>query len=56
MRGVGYGRADFRVSDNGDVYFLEMNPNCAIFYPPEEHANALQDADFILKNEVSFSC
>jgi len=57
MQGVAYGRADFRISNNGEVYFLEMNPNCGLFYTsPEDNSYSVQDADFILKNEVSFSC
>lgn len=30
----------------GKVYFLEINPNCGVFYPPEEMDGAC--ADFIL--------
>eukprot|EP00758_Cryptobia_borreli_P004163 Tbor_TRINITY_DN4218_c0_g1::TRINITY_DN4218_c0_g1_i1::g.23918::m.23918/K01921/ddl; D-alanine-D-alanine ligase len=34
MNGVGYGRCDFRVDDNGNVYFLEINSNCGMLYDP----------------------
>jgi len=39
LQGVGYGRVDFRIDEKqpggtGDVYFLEINPNCGMFYPP----------------------
>ncbi|MFM7646140.1 MAG: ATP-grasp domain-containing protein [Sphingomonadales bacterium] len=29
---IGYGRLDFRVNKNGEVYFLEMNLTCSVFY------------------------
>lgn len=29
---IGYGRLDFRVNKGGDVYFLEMNLTCSVFY------------------------
>lgn len=29
---VGYGRLDFRVDAKGDVYFLEINFTCSVFY------------------------
>ena len=37
MQNVGYGRVDFRLDErNGtnEAYFLEVNPNCGMFYPP----------------------
>ncbi|GIL80083.1 hypothetical protein Vretimale_12916 [Volvox reticuliferus] len=44
-RGVSYGRCDFRVdTETGDIYFLEINPNCGVLYPPELAGSA----DFIL--------
>ena len=45
MEGVSYGRVDIRMNDNGDLYFLEMNPNCGIFYTPKKNYGS---ADFIL--------
>lgn len=33
LNGVGYGRADFRIDDKGNVFFLEINPNCGMWYP-----------------------
>jgi len=45
MNGVSYGRTDVRVDKNGEPYFLEINPNCGIFSPPNEEGSA---ADFIL--------
>lgn len=29
---IGYGRLDFRVNKGGDLYFLEMNLTCSVFY------------------------
>jgi len=40
MGGVGYGRCDLRVDREGRVYMLEINPNCGIYYPPDEPASA----------------
>lgn len=38
-----------RVNDKGEAFFLEINPNCGIFYPaPEEQPDALGSADFVL--------
>jgi len=49
LGGVGYGRTDIRVNDKGEPFFLEINPNCGIFYPaPVEQPDALGSADFIL--------
>ncbi|MBK7231021.1 MAG: SET domain-containing protein-lysine N-methyltransferase [Saprospiraceae bacterium] len=31
--GVGYGRMDFRVNDKNEIYFLEVNFTCSVFYP-----------------------
>lgn len=33
LGGVGYARCDTRVTDKGEVYVLEINPNCGIFFP-----------------------
>lgn len=34
LNGVGYGRCDFRIDAAGNAYFLEINPNCGMWYPP----------------------
>lgn len=47
MNGTGYARCDFRMNDQGDLFLLEINPNCGIFYPPNEPGSA----DFILLND-----
>ncbi|MEW6029050.1 MAG: hypothetical protein AB1554_06145 [Chloroflexota bacterium] len=36
LNGVGYGRADIRMAEDGGLFMLELNSNCALFYPPEE--------------------
>jgi len=52
LGGVGYGRTDIRVNSDNEPFFLEINPNCGIFYPaPEDHPDALGSADFILLND-----
>ena len=46
MGGVGYGRTDLRINrTTNEVYFLEINPNCGIMYPPGQEGSA----DWILK-------
>ncbi len=47
MKASGYGRIDFRMDGRGNIYILEINPNCSIFYPPEDAGSA----DFILLND-----
>jgi D-alanine-D-alanine ligase len=44
IKGRGYGRMDVRSDSKGDLYFLEVNPNCGIFYPQGYYGSA----DFIL--------
>mmetsp|Transcript_24454 Transcript_24454/g.53406 ORF Transcript_24454/g.53406 Transcript_24454/m.53406 type:complete len:587 (+) Transcript_24454:207-1967(+) len=51
LGGCSYGRCDFRVDAQGGIYFLEMNPNCSIFYPPDAHGSA----DFILSLDPTTS-
>lgn len=45
VNAVGYGRLDFRVNKNKEVYFLEMNLTCSVFYKDGYEGSA----DFILK-------
>ena len=40
MDGVGYGRCDIRMKENGELYILEINPNGAIMLLPEEYGPA----------------
>ncbi len=43
----GYARCDFRLGKDGEIYMLEINPNCGIFYPPFDPGSA----DFALMND-----
>jgi hypothetical protein len=43
--GVGYARLDFRVNDKGDIFFLEINFTCSVFYSDGYEGSA----DYILK-------
>jgi hypothetical protein len=45
FNGVGYGRLDFRVNDKGEIYFLEINFTCSVFYKDGYEGSA----DFVLK-------
>ena len=47
LGGAGYGRCDLRVDADGEVWMLEINPNCAIFYPPSDPGSA----DLILQHD-----
>lgn len=42
---AGYGRLDFRVNEKKEIYFLEMNLTCSVFYKDGYEGSA----DFILK-------
>ncbi|MCR6720229.1 MAG: SET domain-containing protein-lysine N-methyltransferase [Chitinophagaceae bacterium] len=45
FNGVGYARLDFRVDGEGNIYFLEINFTCSVFYTDGYEGSA----DFILK-------
>jgi D-alanine-D-alanine ligase len=47
MNGNGYARCDYRMAADGTIFMLEINPNCGIFYSPEEPGSA----DFSLIND-----
>jgi len=47
IKGSGYARCDYRLGRDGEIYMLEINPNCGIFYPPAEPGSA----DFSLMND-----
>lgn len=47
LGGTGYGRCDIRMNAEGELFMLEINPNCEAFYPPEDAGSA----DFILLND-----
>jgi D-ala D-ala ligase C-terminus/SET domain len=44
LSGRGYGRIDVRTDISSEIYFLEINPNCGVFYPPGSYGSA----DYIL--------
>lgn len=46
LNGSGYGRCDIRMNGEGELFMLEINPNCGVFYSPEDAGSA----DFILLN------
>jgi len=47
FEGVGYARLDFRVNGAGEIFFLEINFACSVFYPEGYEGSA----DYILKHE-----
>lgn len=54
LDGVSYGRTDIRVNAEGEVYILEINPNCGVFYPPEAQGSADLILDYDEKGHVHF--
>jgi D-alanine-D-alanine ligase len=40
LDGAGYGRVDVRVRADGVPFFLEINPNCGVYYPPSDPGSA----------------
>lgn len=51
MDGNGYARCDYRMAADGTIYMLEINPNCGIFYAPDEPGSA----DFSLLNDPVYN-
>ncbi|MEO6733954.1 MAG: SET domain-containing protein-lysine N-methyltransferase [Ferruginibacter sp.] len=47
FNGVGYGRLDFRMNDKGELFFLEINFTCSVFYKDGYEGSA----DYILKHD-----
>ena len=45
FKGVGYARLDFRVNGKNEIYFLEINFTCSVFYTDGYEGSA----DFVLK-------
>src|SRR6185295_18642248 len=45
FNGVGYARLDFRVNDRNEIFFLEINFTCSVFYTDWYEGSA----DFVLK-------
>jgi D-alanine-D-alanine ligase len=44
--GVGYARLDFRMNEKGEIFFLEINFTCSVFYADGYEGSA----DYILKH------
>ncbi|MCK5653375.1 MAG: hypothetical protein KAJ42_18450, partial [Gemmatimonadetes bacterium] len=40
MRGVSFGRCDIRMDEDGELYMLEINPNCGVYYPATDPGSA----------------
>ena len=40
LGGASFGRCDVRVDVEGTPYFLEINPNCGVYYPPSDPGSA----------------
>lgn len=40
LGGASFGRCDVRVDREGVPYFLEINPNCGVYYPPSDPGSA----------------
>ncbi len=47
LNGSGYGRCDIRMNEQGELFMLEINPNCDVAYPLDESGSA----DLILLHE-----
>ena len=47
FNGVGYARLDFRVNEKNEIYFLEINFTCSVFYSDGYEGSA----DYILKHD-----
>ncbi len=45
FNGVGYARLDFRVNDKNEIYFLEINFTCSVFYTDGFEGSA----DFVIR-------
>jgi len=50
LNGNGYARCDYRMDADGTIYMLEINPNCGIFYAPNEPGSA----DFCLIHDPAY--
>jgi len=40
MRGTSFGRCDLRMDEDGQLFMLEINPNCGVYYAPEDPGSA----------------
>ncbi len=49
MNGSGYARCDIRMNARGELFLLEINPNCGVFFAPHEPGSA----DYALLQDVA---
>jgi len=54
INGSGYTRFDYRVDKHNNLYFLELNPNCSLFYPPNNASSADEILAFELNDKQAF--
>jgi len=47
LGGASFGRCDLRVDATGTPYMLEINPNCGVYFPPDDYGGA----DLCLEND-----
>jgi D-alanine-D-alanine ligase len=40
LHGASFGRCDLRVNGEGVPFMLEINPNCGVYYPPDDPGSA----------------
>ena len=40
MRSASFGRCDFRMNAEGELFMLEINPNCGVYYAPSDPGSA----------------
>jgi len=40
MNGTGYARCDLRINQNGEIFMLEINPDCSIYFPATDTASS----------------
>lgn len=40
LQGTGYGRCDIRMNHEGELFILEINPNCGVFYDTKNPGSA----------------
>ncbi len=48
IKGTSFGRCDLRIDREGRPHMLEINPNCGIYYPPQDAGSA----DLCLLNDA----
>jgi D-alanine-D-alanine ligase len=55
MKGNGYARFDYRMDSIGNIYFLELNPNCSIYYPKNNPSSADEILNFYPNGHQTFT-